>query len=48
VVVYHVDRPGVEGEQSLKLTGTNRPETYLLTLFGLALEVLPYADFRRA
>ena len=24
---YHVDRPEVEGEQSLELTGTNRPET---------------------
>ena len=27
----HVDRPGVEGEQSLELTGTNRPDT-LITL----------------
>ena len=25
---YHVDRPGVEGEQSLELTGTNRPDTF--------------------
>ena len=25
---YHVDRPGVEGEQSLELTGTNSPETF--------------------
>jgi len=25
---YHVDRPGVEGEQSLELTGTNSPDTF--------------------
>jgi hypothetical protein len=28
---YHVDRPGVEGEQSLELTGTNSPETFKFT-----------------
>jgi hypothetical protein len=25
---YHVDRPEVDSEQSLELTGTNRPDTY--------------------
>jgi hypothetical protein len=29
---YHVDRPGVEDEQSLELTGTNRPNTLYATL----------------
>ncbi len=45
---YHVDRPGVEGEQSLKLTGTNRPDTLITLRCRLALKVLLYAGFRRA
>jgi hypothetical protein len=48
VVDYHVDRPEVEGEQSLELTGTNSPDTLITLRCRLALKVLLYAAFRRA
>ena len=34
VIDHHVDRPGVEEEQSLKLTGTNRPIGLIFILFS--------------
>ncbi len=44
---YHVDRPGVEDEQSLELTGTNRPDTfYLNKSLVLSMNVLLCAVFR--
>jgi len=43
---YHVDRPGVEGEQSLELTGTNSPDAFIRFAVGSALKVLLYAVLR--
>ena len=43
---YHVDRPEVEDEQSLELTGTNSPNTLVTLRCRLALKVLHYTAFR--
>jgi hypothetical protein len=42
---YHVDRPEVEDEQSLELTGTNSPITLVTLRCRLALKVLHYSAF---
>jgi hypothetical protein len=48
---YHVDRPEVDSEQSLELTGTNRPDTYQVRYKTNAIvwpmEVLLCAAFAR-
>ena len=43
----HVDRPGVEAEQSVKLTGTNRSMTHLSAAFSGKDQKMPpvAADF---
>ena len=43
VVDHNVDRPGVEVQQCMKLTGTNNSIGLFLHIYGVS----PYADYRQ-